>query len=73
MTSPSSSKNGFRMSVVFLLIGGFTDLSFIERSNLLVLSSFLLYYDVSLHKVVDIVVVIPTIPRSSKTDSKYSS
>jgi hypothetical protein len=30
-------------------------------------------YDVSLHKVVDIVVVIPTSPRSSKTESGCSS
>ena len=30
-------------------------------------------YDVSLHKVVDLVVVIPTSPRSSKTESGCSS
>jgi hypothetical protein len=42
MTSPSSSKKILHQSlVVFLMIGGFTDSSFIERSNLshLVLSS----------------------------------
>jgi hypothetical protein len=46
------------------MFGGFTGSSFLERSNLshLVLSSFL-DYDVSLHKVVELVVVIPTSPR----------
>jgi hypothetical protein len=32
-----------------------------------------LYYDVSLHKVVELVVVIATSPRSSKTESGCSS
>jgi hypothetical protein len=33
----------------------------------------LFYYDVSLYEVVELVVVIPTSPRSSETESRYKS
>jgi hypothetical protein len=48
---------------VFLVFGGFTSWFYPPW----------LYYDVSLYKVVELVVVIPTRPRSLKTESGCSS
>jgi hypothetical protein len=60
--------------IAFLVFRGFISL-FLKRGQTFhhLVYHPLLYYDVSPHEVVELVVVIPTSPRSSKTESGCSS
>jgi hypothetical protein len=60
--------------IAFLVFEGFTDLS-LKRGQTFIIwfDPLLLDYDVSMHGIVELVVVNPMSPRSSKTESGCSS
>ena len=68
-TSPSSSKTeSICIFYCVFELGGFTGVSFIDRSNIhLMVFTPWVDNDVSMHKVVGLVVLIPTSTRSSKS------
>ena len=74
-TSPSSSKTeSICIFYCVFELGGFTGVSFIDRSNIhLMVFTPWVDNDVSMHKVVGLVVLIPTSPRSSKSESGRKS
>jgi hypothetical protein len=75
MTRSSSSKKliSHETLIEFLVFGGFTDLS-LKKGQPFIIWFYppLLDYDVSTHGIVELVVVNPMSPRSSKTEPECS-